>query len=332
MGDASLLFVGDVMLGRGVNAVLRHAAPEYPWGDTLPIFRQADFRMCNLECALSDRGTPWPDKAFHFRSDAKNVAVLKKAGIDAVSLANNHALDFGADALQDTLDVLDQAGIVHAGAGMDRDAAFEPAFVHAAGMRVALVSFTDNYEPGWEAAAARPGVAYVPVDFEEDRAAHLFDTIALARTKADIVVVAAHWGPNWGYEPPAPQPAFARRMVELGADVIFGHSAHVFRGVEVYRGRPIIYCAGDFIDDYAVDETERNDESFIFICDTGSSGIERVRLYPVLIDYARTRLATGKRAAAISYKMERLCREMTTIVISHEKDNYLQVPIAQAQC
>ncbi|HXG49726.1 MAG TPA: CapA family protein, partial [Methylomirabilota bacterium] len=89
-----LLFVGDVMLGRLVNDLLKHEPPEYPWGNTLPLFRQADWRCCNLECAISDRGSPWSEtpKVFHFRSAAKNIAVLKAARIDAVSLANNHSL------------------------------------------------------------------------------------------------------------------------------------------------------------------------------------------------------------------------------------------------
>jgi poly-gamma-glutamate capsule biosynthesis protein CapA/YwtB (metallophosphatase superfamily) len=86
-------------------------------GESSPIFRDADWKACNLECALSDRGSPIPDKAFHFRSDAKNVAVLKAVGTDAVSLANNHILDFESEAMNDTLKLLDEAGIDHAGAG-----------------------------------------------------------------------------------------------------------------------------------------------------------------------------------------------------------------------
>lgn len=90
------LFAGDVMLGRMVNAVLQEESAAYPWGNTLPVFRDASARICNLECVISDRGSPWSvtPKVFHFRSDARNVGVLKTAGIDTVSLANNHTLDF----------------------------------------------------------------------------------------------------------------------------------------------------------------------------------------------------------------------------------------------
>jgi poly-gamma-glutamate capsule biosynthesis protein CapA/YwtB (metallophosphatase superfamily) len=328
MREICLLFVGDVMLGRGVNEVLRERPPDYPWGDTLGIFRAADFRMCNLECAISNRGAPWPGKTFTFRSDARNVAVLKAAGIDAVSLANNHALDFGPEALADTLAILDGAAIAHAGAEMNRAAAFEPATTEVAGTKIAIVSFTDD-PPDWEATPERAGVAYVPVDFEEERAARLFETIELARNRADVLVVAAHWGPNWGYDPPARHRPFARRLIDLGADVVFGHSGHVARGVEIYRGRPIIYCAGDFIDDYAVDEDERNDESFIFVIDLRGQRPQRVSVYPIVIEECRAQLAWGERASAIRYKMLRLCQKMNTPVLHHAGENWVEIPISR---
>ncbi len=330
MGELRLLFVGDVMLGRGVNEVLRATSPEYPWGDTLPRFRSVDFRMCNLECAISTRGEPWPDKAFHFRSDPNNVAVLEVAGIDAVSLANNHALDFGPDALADTMAILDRARIAHAGAGMDRASAFAPAFKEVDGTRIAIVSFTDN-QPDWEATPGGPGIAYVPVDFREERAARLFETIALARLQADLLIVSAHWGSNWGCEPPRCHRPFARHLIDLGADVLFGHSGHVFRGVEVYRGRPIIYCAGDFVDDYAVDELERNDESFIFVVDLVSHQPERVTLYPGMIEGYQARLASAERAAAIRSKMMRLCDAMGTAVLRDARQTWLEIPIRGAE-
>ncbi|CAG0989427.1 partial putative polyglutamine synthesis accessory protein, partial [Anaerolineae bacterium] len=123
------LFVGDVMLGRLVNDILQERPPAYPWGDNLPIFRDADIRICNLECVISDRGTPWTitPKVFHFRSDARNVKTLKIAGINVVSLANNHALDYGYQALFDMLKILDNAGIHRAGAGINFDEACRPA-------------------------------------------------------------------------------------------------------------------------------------------------------------------------------------------------------------
>ena len=145
----TLLFVGDVMLGRLVNAALQEQTPAYPWGDTLALFQQADVRLCNLECVISDWGAPWSatPKVFHFRSDAKNVAVLTSAHMDAVSLANNHALDFDYEGLFQMIGNLDAAGIQYAGAGTTITEASEPAIWEMQGKQLGLIAFTDN-EPG----------------------------------------------------------------------------------------------------------------------------------------------------------------------------------------
>jgi poly-gamma-glutamate synthesis protein (capsule biosynthesis protein) len=308
-----LLLVGDVMLGRLVNQTLKYAPPEYPWGDTLSLFAKADVRMCNLECVISDRGRPWnvTPKVFHFRSDRKNVAVLKRASIDAVSLANNHTLDYEYEAMFDMLATLDRESIGHAGAGRDRVEAAVPAVVSAQGLRIGLVAFTDN-EPNWEATDHLPGIFHVPVGTEDPREARLFEAIGRAKSMVDFLVVSAHWGPNWGYRPPAAHVPFARSLVDAGADVVFGHSGHVFRGIDVYKERPILYCAGDFIDDYAVDEVERNDESFIFVVQTEGQRIVRVLAFPTIIQEFQARRAHGRQAEAIAGKMALLCQELGT--------------------
>ena len=174
----NLAMVGDVMLGRLVNEALKERPPEYPWGNTLPLLRGADFRLCNLECAISDDGQPWSasPKEFHYRSDAKNVAVLLAAKVDAVSLANNHALDFGYDALLDMLEILDKAGIAHAGAGRTLKDAERAAALEILGTKIGIIAFTDN-EPGWEATSDRPGTFYVPVDLEDKRAKRFLELV-----------------------------------------------------------------------------------------------------------------------------------------------------------
>jgi poly-gamma-glutamate synthesis protein (capsule biosynthesis protein) len=323
-----LLFVGDVMLGRLVNHALAQVPPTYPWGDTLPVFAAADLRICNLECCISDRGAPWvrTPKVFHFRSDAKNVAVLQAAALDAVSLANNHVLDYGEEALADTLEILDRAGIAHTGAGRDQVEAARPALVRAGSLRVGMLAFTDN-EPPWEATVDTPGIRYVPVDPADPRAQRLFADVAGLRAEVDLVVVSAHWGPNWGYRPQPHHRPFARRLIESGADVVFGHSCHVFQGIELYRGRPIIYSAGDFVDDYAVDEVERNDESFIFVVVTGEATIEGLALYPTVIREFQARLARGGEADRIAAKMRGLCAEMGTTAVWRRDQGVLEIPV-----
>jgi poly-gamma-glutamate capsule biosynthesis protein CapA/YwtB (metallophosphatase superfamily) len=260
----TLVLLGDVMLGRLINHALRRAPAEYPWGDVLGLLRAADWRCCNLECVVSDLvPASLPRKPFRFRSDAKNVAVLEAAGIDMVSNANNHSLDFGPEAVLDMLVTLDRAGIAHAGAGGDQAGARQPARgTTRQGTRIAMLSCTDN-EPGWAARERAPGIWYVGVESRHASAHELVGEVRRLRPRADTVVVSLHWGENWGYEPPREHRELGRRLIEAGADVVFGHSCHLFRGIEVVGQGVIIYSAGDFVDDYAVDPVERNDWSFV---------------------------------------------------------------------
>lgn len=323
-----ILFAGDVMLGRLVNQVLEDKSPAFPWGDTLGIFKEADLRVCNLECVISDRGVPWAftPKAFHFRTGSKNVKCLKAAGIDIVSLANNHILDFEHKALLDTLEILDKEGISRAGAGKDIEEAGKPAFITKDGLTIGFVSFTDN-EPDWEATDKTPGTFYVPINRKDRRALLLFNIIKKAKEKAGLVIASAHWGPNWGYKPAPAHIPFGHELIDSGADIVFGHSCHVFQGIEIYKGRPIIYSAGNFIDDYAVDEIERNDESFIFMVKARDGRITGLDLYPTVIDEFKANLAFTPRAELIAAKMKNLCLGFNTHALWNEDKGRLEIRI-----
>mgnify|MGYP001571556148 CR=1 FL=1 len=323
------LFVGDVMLGRLVNDILRERPPVYPWGNTLPIFQGVDVRICNLECVISDKGTPWllTPKVFHFGSDARNVETLKIAGVDAVSLANNHALDYGYDAMLDMLKILDDAGIHHAGAGVNFEEASRPAIFEIGRKKIGFIAFTDN-EPDGESATEIPGVFYVPIDIHDKRAKRLFEIVRQTREKTDFLIVSTHWGPNWGYRPQPEHIPFGHTLIDAGADVVFGHSCHVFQGIEIYNDRPVIYSAGDFIDDYAVDEIERNDQSFIFTLETHNSKIIRLRLYPTVISDFQARLATQNEAKEITDKMRQLCAEFKTPARCDEKEGCIEILVS----
>jgi len=144
-----------------------------------------------------------------------------------------------------------------------------------------------------------------------------------AREKKDLVVVSAHWGPNWGREVPKEHTALAHCLVDSGADVVFGHSAHVFRAVEIYRDRPILYSTGDFMDDYAVDPNERNDESFLFLVELGEEGETRVVLHPTTIREFQANLAEGERARSIAETMQNLCRSWNTASSWHPGEQRL---------
>ena len=326
-----IALLGDVMLGRLVNRHLAAARPAYPWGDTLELLRQADVRIANLECVLASGGEPEPGKVFHFRSDPKNVASLFAAGIDVVSLANNHVLDFGQDAFREMLPALDSRGILHAGAGPDLDAAHRPAVRRVGGVAVGFIAFTDN-QPDWEASAAAPGIHYVPVDDGgggrrgRARLDELLDLVRRTKARVQFLIVSAHWGGNWGSDVPARHQDLARDLIDAGADLVFGHSPHVFRGVGIHRNRPIIYSAGDFVDDYAVDPVERNDQSFVFMLDTAGSAPRTLRLYPTVIAGFQARLAQGS-APDIAARMQRLSGHLGTLSRWNAPGRCLEIPL-----
>ncbi len=307
----TLALTGDVMLGRGVNETLPDVRPEEPWGDVLPLLASADLRIINLECAITEHEHPWSrtPKVFHFRADPLAIEVLRAAGVDACSLANNHTLDFEERGLLDTLAHLEGAGIRYAGAGRDPGEAARPVLLERG---VALVAFTDN-EPAFAAGPYKPGTNFLPVSTEPDVLRRVEGSIEAAREAgASTVVFSSHWGPNMVERPKEVFRRFARAVVDRGADVYYGHSAHVFQGVEIYRGKPILYDTGDFIDDYAVDPKLRNDRSFLFrVCVEGGD-LRGLELFPVALPYARVELARGDERDAILERMVELSAEMGT--------------------
>jgi poly-gamma-glutamate synthesis protein (capsule biosynthesis protein) len=300
----TLAVVGDVMLGRGVSAEIRRRPPESFWGTTLPVLQAADAVFANLECAITRHGRRWSrtPKVFHFQAIPEAIAVLRAGNVRAVSLANNHVLDFETEGLLDTLRLLDQAGITHAGAGRNLEEASRPALLEVGGITLALLSATDN-EPPFAAGPEQPGVWYL--DLGADPAA-VQDLVRGARAARQVggqlVVVALHWGPNMVEYPPQVFRRAARRLIET-ADLVWGHSAHVFQGVERVGSRLVLYDTGDFVDDYVVDPDLRNDWSFIFLLDVEGTRIVRLRLLPVRLRYAQVDLATGEEARAICDRM-----------------------------
>ena len=315
--EITLALTGDVMLGRGVNETLPNVRLEEPWGDVLPLLLSADVRVTNLECAITEHRRPWSRtrKVFHFRADPAATGVLEAARIDACSLANNHTLDFEEEGLLDTLSHLEAAGIRYAGAGHDLKEAARPVLLEGA---VALVAFTDN-EPPFAAGLNRPGTNYLPVSTEPEVLRRVEEAIGAAREAgARTVIFSNHWGPNMVQRPSVLFRQFAHAVIDRGADVYYGHSAHIFQGVEIYRGKPILYDTGDFIDDYAVDPRLRNDWSFLFKIFLEGGEFRRLELSPVTLPYARVQLAKGSEKEAILDRMKLLSGEMGTAFVCRE--------------
>jgi poly-gamma-glutamate synthesis protein (capsule biosynthesis protein) len=311
---ATIAFIGDVMLGRGVDERIGRLAPESFWGDVLPVLQRADAVVANLECAITRHEEPWSrtPKVFHFRARPEAVDVLRAANIRCVSLANNHTLDFEEAGLRETLDHLEAAGIPHSGAGRDAEEAGAVVVIEAGGLRLGVAAFTDN-EPPFAAAPGRGGTNYLDTSRPAGAAERVGHALAAARGRgAELVVLSLHWGPNMVVSPPPHFRDLARAAVDSGADLVYGHSAHVFQGIEVYRQRPILYDTGDFLDDYAVDSKLRNDWSFVFLLDLEGPRMRRLRLRPVRLTYGEVNFAVGDELEAIRRRMRALSGEFDT--------------------
>lgn len=309
--ERTLAIAGDTMLGRGVNPVLLQRAPEYVWGDALPIMLAADARIINLECVISDRGEPWEPrtKVFHFRAHPRAIEALGAAHIDYASLANNHILDFGDAAMLDCLERLDRAGIAHAGAGTSFDSASALARLDVRGLAVGFVSCTDNMKD-WAAGAKSPGLYHVDIGNARSEE-ELLQRLAAARKQVDLVVLSVHWGANMTVRPTPAMVQLAHGAIEAGADVVHGHSAHVFHGIEIYRDRPILYDTGDWVDDYAIDPSLRNDWTFLTLLGLEGSVPRELILFPCVIEDRQVRRARAEAPEMIA-RLERRCREFGT--------------------
>jgi poly-gamma-glutamate synthesis protein (capsule biosynthesis protein) len=290
---------GDTMLGRRVAERLEHVEPERLVADEVAaVTREADAVVLNLECCISERGSPWPDpaKPFFFRAPPQAVGLLRHLGVSCVSLANNHALDFGDEALLDTLGHLEAAGIAWAGAGADLEAARRPARVGS----LAVVAFADH-PADYAAGPGRPGIALDGPWADETVRALAAD---------GPVLVTPHWGPNMTRVPVARVRRRAPALLAAGATVVAGHSAHVFHGVE---GR-VLWDLGDFLDDYAVDPALRNDLGLLWLVDLDAGGPSRVEAVPLALDFCFTRLADGDEAAWVRERFAAACAAMGTEV------------------
>jgi poly-gamma-glutamate synthesis protein (capsule biosynthesis protein) len=317
-----IALAGDTMLGRGVGAEIATAGPYVLFsGEVREWFASADLALLNLECCVSTRGSPWggPAKPFHFRAPPQAAGALASLGIDCVTLANNHALDFGYDALADTLSHLSRAGISAVGAGADQQQARAAVLLGARGMRVAVLGVTDH-PADFAAGPGRPGVAHADLAAGVPR--WLTGQVRELAAANDAVLVMPHWGPNMTTRPLAYIRSAARVLIAAGATLVAGHSAHVFHGV---AGR-ILYDMGDFIDDYATDPELRNDLGLLFIVTLDGRRLQRIEAVALKLGYARTRLATGAERAWINARFTSACAALGTQV--HEEDGKLV--IAQA--
>jgi poly-gamma-glutamate synthesis protein (capsule biosynthesis protein) len=309
----TLALAGDVMLARLVNEAIRANGSLYPWGDVLPLVREADLSLINLECVIAESGEPFePARVFYFRADPQAIEVLTEGGVDYVTLSNNHAMDYQGPALLETIEHLDEHGIAHAGAGGNLQEAGQFALLEGGGIKVGVVAFADHFQE-YAATETNPGTNIISITLEAPHFSRVEEGIQAARAAgADLVVFSIHWGPNMRHVPPQHFKEFARAVIDAGADIFHGHSAHVFQGIEIYKGKPILYDTGDLIDDYYVDIVHRNDQQFLFLVTATQDGIERIELVPVLISNAQVNTAHGAVVDEMYERMSKLSADMGT--------------------
>jgi poly-gamma-glutamate synthesis protein (capsule biosynthesis protein) len=309
---ATLALAGDTMLGRGVAERIATEPFRTLFSPAVrELTASADVFVLNLECCISDRGERWPapGKPFFFRAPPRAADALAWLGADCVTLANNHALDYGPVALLDTRRHLANAGIEAVGAGADLDAAREWRVLAAGDLRVGILGVTDH-PPDFAAEPDRPGVAFA--DLQADVPYWLTQTVTEMAGQVDICLVTPHWGPNMAGRPVPHVRAAAHALVDAGANLVAGHSAHICHGV----AGPILYDLGGFIDDYTVHPGVRNDLGLLFLVTIDAQGPVRLEAVPLALDFCRTRCADDAESAWITDRFTASCAEWGTEVTS----------------
>ena len=245
-----------VLLAERENGKIEHPVSyEYIWGDALGLWKQnaPELKLINLETSITTNSKPWPGKGIHYRMHPENVKVLLAAGIDHVSLANNHTLDWGRKGLEETMNSLQASGISFSGVGINKKEASQASILETKKGRILVFSYgmpNSGVFDGWAATTQRSGVNYLP-GMSDKELVKIKEAITKQKQEGDLVVFSVHWGGNWGYDISARQREFAHQLIDQGlVDVIFGHSSHHPMGLEVYKHKLIIYGAGDFINDY----------------------------------------------------------------------------------
>lgn len=354
-----LFFGGDVMTGRGVDQILPHpSAPRlhepfvisaldyvqmaerkngpvsapadhsYVWGDALEILEQMGpaARIVNLEASITTSEQPLP-KGINYRMHPDNVPVLRAAGVDCCSMANNHVLDWGEAGLVETLDTLEAAKIHACGAGRDLESARAPAVLNLEPERRILVfSFcTDDcgVPPEWSAGAGRPGVNLL-----SELSRRTVDAIArrveASKRPGDLAIATIHWGSNWGYDIDVHHRSFAHHLIDHASiNAVHGHSSHHPKAIEIHHDRPIFYGCGELVNDYEGirDHAEfRGDLVLMYFptFDTSAGALVGVEMVPLQIRRFQLKRASAVDRAWIRETMSRECRRFGHEVVERD--------------
>ena len=296
------VFAGDVLLSDHVLAAyergggIRGVVDE----ELQAVIDTSDIFMVNEEFPFSDRGSAAADKQYTFRLPPEKVSMFHELGIDIVSLANNHALDFGTDALLDTCRTLDEAGIYRVGAGKNLEEAKQPVILEIKGKKIGFLGASRVIPEGsWNASSTKPGMltTYDP--------ALLLEEIKKVRETCDYVIVYVHWGIERHDRPEEYQRSLGQQYIDAGADIVIGSHPHVLQGLEYYKGKPIVYSLGNFVFGSSIPK------SMLLTVDWDGQNVN-LALVPATSSAGYTRAVTdeGQKAAFFQY-MTDLSYEVT---------------------
>lgn len=271
--EIKLMAVGDVMLSRYIGKVITAKGDKFPFERIKPILKQGDVVFGNLESVLGDEGDEilFPDKPFNFIAPLDSARALKDAGFTVLSLANNHAMDYGGSALLKTKIALDAEGLKSFGAGADIKTARTSVFVEVKNVKFAFLGYGIGHSSDIYATTKKPGVAPV-------FSPNIVKDIKDAKQKADVVIVSLHWGTEYENTPDKKQREIAHKLIDAGADVILGHHPHVMQGIEIYKDKIIAYSLGNFLFDQKGKGTDR---SFILVLKYAGKKLESASIIPL---------------------------------------------------
>jgi poly-gamma-glutamate synthesis protein (capsule biosynthesis protein) len=303
--------VGDVMLAGRWAAQIRENGYDSPFRALAPELKTGDITIANLESPLARGGSEFTGKKFRFRAEPEVAGALKRAGINLVTLANNHSMDFGGQALAETMKNLQDAGIAWIGAGENLAEARKAALFTIKGRKVAFLGYSLTQPVEFFAGRNRPGTAPA---FEKI----FVEDISRARQEADYVIVSFHWGTEGRSEIQPYQRTVAHKAIDAGADVIIGHHPHVLRGVERYKSGVVFYSLGNFT--FASKGRSAADSMMVRL--RFNAGKREAELLPLDILHRRVgfqpRLVSGKQADRIIEHLNRLSRPLETRIENHD--------------
>jgi len=294
-----VIAVGDIMLGRGVGARLeaQYLGYLHPFKNIAEELKKGDIVFGNLEQPITGSSHSLDGRMkFVLKSKPESIAGLKFAGFNLLSLANNHIMDYYDTGLYDTLNILEQERIAFCGAGKNLDEARRPAIIERKGIKVGMLAYTDMAEIVFKgspsiyfaAEAEKAGVAPRRIEYIREDVGKLKDSV-------DILIVSLHWGVEDSFGVLQEQVLFARELIDMGVDAIFGHHPHRFQGIEIYRGKPIFYSLGNFIFDKNDPE---NQESFIAVMEYSGGELVSLTAIPFrIVEKTRIELQAGPDAS-----------------------------------